>query len=125
MNLPLRKLKQQKLRMNSYFKNSRFDSFLICPCQVCSDTQDVDVCCQTGDLKKAGTNGWARNKKETWPLITLGRCAGEKFPIQATTTTTNLNQAKLELTLNKRGNNKLELSEFIINAEDGKGAKRQ
>merc|ERR1712110_1172313 len=53
---------------------------------VCSDTNDVDVCCQTGDLKKAGTNGWARNK---------------------------------------RGSNKLELSEFIINAEDAKGAKRQ
>jgi len=92
---------------------------------VCSDTNDVDVCCQTGDLKKAGTNGWARNKKETWPLITLGRCAGEKFPIKATTTTTNLNQASLELSLNKRGSNKVELNEFIINAEDAKGAKRQ
>ena len=110
---------------NQHFFWEFENSFVICPCQVCSDTNDVDVCCQTGDLKKAGTNGWARNKKETWPLITLGRCAGEKFPIQATTTTTNLNQASLELTLNKKGSNKLELSEFIINAEDAKGAKRQ
>ena len=70
----------------------------------------MDVCCQTGDLKKAGTNGWARNKKETWPLITLGRCAGERFPTQARTTISNLNEASLELTLTKKGNNKVVVS---------------
>ena len=93
--------------------------------QVCSDTNDVDVCCDTGSLKKAGSNGWARNKKETWPLITLGRCAGERFPTQARTTISNLNEASLELTLTKKGNNKVDLNEFLINAEDGNGAKRK
>jgi len=92
---------------------------------VCSDTNDVDVCCDTGSLKKAGSNGWARNKKETWPLITLGRCAGERFPTQARTTISNLNEASLELTLTKKGNNKVDLNEFLINAEDGNGAKRK
>jgi len=91
---------------------------------VCSDTGDVDVCCETPSLNKPGGVNWTKGK-ETWPLATLGRCAGENFPTEARTTVTNLNEASLLLTLNKKGSDNLQIQEFYINTENGRGVKRR
>merc|ERR1712098_863557 len=92
--------------------------------RICSDTGDVDVCCETPKLSKPGSNNWSRGK-ETWPTITLGNCNGEKFPTEARTTVTNLNEATLELTLNKKGRDNMQIQEFYINTQNQNGVSRR
>jgi len=93
--------------------------------QVCSDTRDVDVCCETPTLSKPSSNNWSRSGKEVWPLPTLGRCAGQGLPTQARTTVTNLNEATLTLTINKKGRDNMQINNFYINTENQSGKKRR
>ena len=69
--------------------------------------------------------GYRSRGKETWPTITLGNCNGEKFPTEARTTVTNLNEATLELTLNKKGRDNMQIQEFYINTQNQNGVSRR
>ena len=85
----------------------------------------MDVCCETPRLSKPGGTNWARDGRESWPVVSLGSCAGERFPIQPISTVTNLNEATLEISLSKRGTDKLLVEELFINTENGSGATRR
>ena len=93
--------------------------------QVCSDTEDVDVCCETPVLNKAGGVNWARNGEEMWPSITLGRCSGQTLPTKPYTTVTNLLETKLQLTINKKGKDKMLIDNFFIQTVNNQGLKRR
>jgi len=92
---------------------------------VCSDTEDVDVCCETPVLSKSGGVNWSRGGDETWPSISLGRCSGQSLPTKARTTVTNLLETKLQLTINKKGKDKMLIDNFYIETENSLGAKRR
>ena len=93
--------------------------------QVCSDTEDVDVCCETPVLNQAGTTNWGRNIDDSWPGITLGRCSGQTLPTKPYTTVTNLLESKLQLTINKKGKDKMIIDKFFIETVNNQGAKRR
>jgi len=93
--------------------------------QVCSDTEDVDVCCETPVLNQAGTTNWGQNVDDTWPSITLGRCSGQSLPTKPYTTVTNLLESKLQLTVNKKGKDKMIIDKFFIETVNNQGAKRR
>ena len=93
--------------------------------RVCSDTEDVDVCCETPVLNKPSGVNWGRNGDETWPSITLGECSGQSLPTKARTTVTNLLETKLEVTVNKKGKDNLLIDNLYIDTVNSLGAKRR
>ena len=93
--------------------------------QVCSDTEDVDVCCETPVLNQAGRTNWGQNIDDTWPSITLGRCNGQTLPTKPYTTVTNLLETKLQLTIKKKGKDKMIIDKFFIDTVNNLGAKRR
>jgi len=93
--------------------------------RVCSDTEDVDVCCETPVLNKAGGVNWSRGGVETWPGISLGRCSGQTLPTVPRTTVTNLLETKLEVTVNKKGKDKMVIDNLFIETENSQGVTRR
>jgi len=93
--------------------------------RVCSDTEDVDVCCETPVLNKPSGVNWGRNGDETWPSITLGEYSGQSLPTKARTTVTNLLETKLEVTVNKKGKDNLLIDNLYIDTVNSLGAKRR
>jgi len=76
-------------------------------------------------LSKPSRNNWSKAGKETWPLASLGRCAGQGFPTQARTTLSNLNEVTLSMTVKKKGRDNMQINDFYINTENQNGVKRR
>jgi len=75
--------------------------------KICSDASTT--CCTTPPLKKTFSDDWSRNDLEEWSGKYLGECADKKFAVEK----------GLGVTLSKKGKDKLEVTNLIVEAEVG------